>query len=159
MVNKKGEKQEPKYQCEICGKKSDPEKSSEKRSIAMHINKAHPERVEKSEKEAKDFIMESQEYVENQIEDFDNTEIVGETISADQYKHFQRSEANSTDVESLNMNREARAKQEGGGRNIPYMKIAGAIAVVLIMLMVFLIGIGGEGGAGGVVDGITGSIP
>lgn len=85
---------------------------------------------------------------------------IGRTVTADNYKHFQETEADSTTMEGLMLARQQIAKGEQMGGHDP-MKWVVAIIVLLIGLAVaygvFTGVIGGEGGLP--IPGLPGHIP
>lgn len=87
------------------------------------------------------------------------TEVIGYTISADNYRHFQRSEASAADMHSLTMLRQALAKGEmPGGTDV--MKWVGGISVLMIVgviaLYMFRDMVLGEGGISLPIPGLGG---
>lgn len=89
-------------------------------------------------------------------------DVIGHTVSADQFKHFQQTEADSSDMEGQMMVRQQISKGEGLSGRDP-MKWAGAIAVLLIIAAVAYIILTSAGGGGGGGGGISlpgiGTIP
>lgn len=84
----------------------------------------------------------------------DDPRIIGRTISTDDYKHFQMTEADATDMEGLMMARQQIAKGEGLKGHDP-MKWVAAISVLMIIIVVVLMMLEGVD-IGGMIPGVGG---